>query len=163
MPNPSIKRDTLKRAPYVKRQAAVHIAFTIAGAVALIAALAAFEAWRKRRTIEATFSGRPSLRPEQFYEAYFKENGVPVQVVTGVRSILEEELGADMSRLVDTDDFSKNLSFFWAFDSMADVSIVCALEEKFGIKISDAEAEQTRTVADIIALVQSKLGAHSAA
>lgn len=139
------------------------IALTITGAVVLIAALVAFEAWRKTRKIEAAFSGRPSLTTEQFYEAYFKEKGVPLHVAAGVRSILEEELSADMSRLVDTDDFSKNLNFFWAFDSMADVSIVCALEKRFGIKISDTEVERAHSVADIIALVQSKLGAQDAA
>lgn len=138
------------------------IVLTIAGVVASIAVLVAIDIWRKKRKIEAAFMGRPSLRPEQFYEAYFKEKSVPLHVVVGIRSVLEEELDADMSRLVDTDDFSKNLSFFWAFDSMADVSVVCALEKRFGIKISDAEAEQTRTVADIVALVQSKCGAQSA-
>jgi acyl carrier protein len=64
-----------------------------------------------------------------------------------------------MSRLADNDDFSKNLSFFWDFDSMADVEIVCALEEKFGIKISDEEAEKAHTISEIVNLVYSKIGA----
>lgn len=78
-------------------------------------------------------------------------------MVVGVGTILEEQLSADLSRLRDTDDLSKNLAFFWDFDSLADVEIVCALEERFGIKISDEEAERTKTVADIVHLVQTKL------
>ena len=135
----------------------------IVGAAAMIALFVAFESWQRKRKLERAFAGRASLGSEQFYEAYFKERGIPFHIVSGVRSILEELLSADLSRLVDSDDFSKNLSFFWDFDSMADVEIVCALEERFAIKISDAEAEQTKTIADIVDLVHSKSSAPNAA
>jgi acyl carrier protein len=108
--------------------------------------------------MEAVFAGRQPLTPMEFYERHFRERGVAPEVVVGVRSILEEQLGADLSRLRDSDDFSKNLSFFWDFDSMADVEVVCALEERFNIKLSDQEAQGAKTVADIVQLVQAKLG-----
>jgi acyl carrier protein len=113
---------------------------------------------RKNRRIEAAFAGRERLSPELFYARFFADNGIPCHVVQGVREILEEQLGADMSRLTDKDDFSKNLRFFWEFDSMADVEIICALEDRFSIRIEDAEAERTRTVRDMIDLVCGKIG-----
>lgn len=119
--------------------------------------LVRLESWRKTRKIEIAFSGRQPIKPEQFYDRYFKAKEIPFYIVDGVRSILEERLSADMSRLADTDDFFKNLSFFWDFDSMADVEIVCALEEKFGIKIFDEEAEKTHTISEIVNLVYSKI------
>lgn len=131
----------------------------LAGA-GLVAALVRVDSLRRAKKIEAAFAGRKALAPEAFYEAHFKSHGVPLAVVVGVRTILEEQLSADLSRLRDTDDFSKNLAFFWDFDSLADVEIVCALEERFGIKISDQEAERTKTVADIVHLVQTKLASN---
>lgn len=114
------------------------------------------ESQRKAEKIKAAFAGREPLSPEAFYERYFLELGVAPNIVGGVRSILEEHLDADLSQLVAEDDFSKNLSFFWDFDSMANAEIVVALERHFQIKISDAEAEQTFTVLDLVQLVARK-------
>ena len=112
---------------------------------------------RRLNQIEAAFAGRVPLEPVEFYLRYFKEKGIPFHVVDGVCNVLEAQLSADLSRLREDDDFSKNLSFFWDFDSLADTAITCALENKFGITIADCEAEKTHTVADLIDLVHSKL------
>lgn len=133
------------------------IALFIIAAIALFIMFAKFEAWRRARKIEAVFGGRDALDSEQFYERYFKQKGVPLEVVSGVKCILAEQLSADMSRITDADDFSKNLKFFWDFDSLADVEIVCALEDVFNIKITDDEARRSRTVSDIVFLVHAKI------
>jgi len=112
---------------------------------------------KRLASIAAVFEGREPLTPEAFYEKYYKDKGVSAEVVFGVRKILEEQLDADLSKLSSSDDFSSNLNFFWSFDSMADVEIIIALEEVFGIKIEDSEAEKTCTVNDIIMLVANKL------
>jgi acyl carrier protein len=65
-------------------------------------------------------------------------------------------LDADLSFLKDSDDFSRNLSFFWDFDSMTNVELVQEIEKRFGIHISDQEAEATRTVRQLVDLVQAK-------
>ena len=118
--------------------------------------------WRESRSkekkVQEAFAGRESLTPEAFYDRYFLGMGVAPEIVSGIRKILEEELGADMSRLRAEDDFSKNLSFFWDFDSMADVELVLAIEEYFQIKITDPEAEKTNTVSELVQLVSSKVG-----
>lgn len=131
----------------------------LAGVVAAIAILRLprNEAAEKKMKIEEAFAGRPHQSPTDFYAAYFKAAGVPKEVVVGVRKVLEEQLDADLSRMVDSDDFSKNLSFFWDFDSMADVEVVCALEQEFKIKITDEEAGNSQTVREIVELVWRKI------
>lgn len=127
--------------------------------VALAVTLVRLESGKKRKMIEEAFSGRERLRSAQFYVRYFKEQGISFHIVDGVRTILEKILVADLSRLTVEDDFSRNLSFFWDFDSMADVEIVLALEGTFGIEISSSEAENARTVHDIVNMVHRKLSA----
>jgi len=119
--------------------------------------LALWEGRAKRKKMELAFAGREPLSEDSFYERYIQSRGVPANVVVKIRRILEDELNADLSRLSAEDDFSRNLSFFWEYDSLADVEIVMRLEEEFSIKITDAEAGQTRTVEDIVNLVWRKL------
>jgi acyl carrier protein len=66
-------------------------------------------------------------------------------------------LHADLSRLAAEDDFKKNLSFFWQFESVADVEIVVRIEEEFEISITDYEAERTQTVEELVNLVWQKV------
>ncbi len=112
---------------------------------------------QRHKQIEKSFSGRESLTLEQFYSLYFKDKGIPFSTVAGVIKTLEEQLDANLSRVRPDDDFSKNLQFFWAYDDMADVAVVVALEKYFGIVISDNEAESAHTVEDIINLIQVKV------
>ncbi|MET0855438.1 MAG: phosphopantetheine-binding protein [Telluria sp.] len=135
----------------------------ILACIGLCIVLARFESWHRDRKIEAAFKGRESLNPQQFYERYFETKGVPFHIVAAVRTILEDQLSVDMSQLRDNDDFTRELRFFWAFDSMASVQIVLALEQTFDIKIDDAESERSRTVSDIVFLVHSKIVEKSAA
>lgn len=116
-----------------------------------------WESKAKRKKVEETFANRQPLDERAFYERYFESRGVPFFVVSKVRQILEEELEADMSRLSVEDDFTKNLCFFWQYDSLADVRIVVRLEEEFGIKITDAETGTADTVENLIDFVWMKL------
>ena len=131
----------------------------LAGIVATIAILRLprDEAAEKNKKIEGAFAVRPQQAPSDFYAAFFKTSGVPEEVVVGVKKVLEAQLDTDLSRMVDSDDFSNNLSFFWDFDSMADVEVVCALEQEFKIKITDEEAENSQTVREIVELVWRKV------
>ncbi|QTD43922.1 acyl carrier protein [Ottowia testudinis] len=115
---------------------------------------------KKRKTdkIADLFKDRPRLAPQQFYDSYFANQGYSERVVLGVREVMAKILGTDLSFLKDSDDFSQNLAFFWDFDSMANVELVQALEEHFAIRIEDLEAENTKTVRQLIDLVQSKVG-----
>jgi len=141
------------------------VALSVLGAIAVVAFIVRSvrsERRAKDKEVQEAFAGRESLAPEEFYDRYFLVLGVASEVVVGIRKILEEQLDADMSRLRAEDDFSKNLSFFWDFDSMADVEIVLAIEEHFQIKIADSEAQKTHTVSELVQLVSSKVGRASA-
>ena len=107
--------------------------------------------------LETAFKDREPLTTNEFYNKYYKQKEIPFHVVNGVKHILETELDADLSRLKNKDDFAQNLSFFWDFDSLADVAIVVSLEKYFSIKIEDSEAENMHTIDDIIYFVNNKL------
>ena len=109
-----------------------------------------------KKRLDEVFEGRSKLTCKEFHEKYFEDIGVDLAVVEGVRAILEEQFDVDLSQLSSKDDFSKNLSFLWSWDSMADVEIIIQLEEKFNIKITDHEAEKAHTVKDIVLLVNGK-------
>ncbi len=111
----------------------------------------------RQSTIEAAFDGRQASSPQEFYDKYYKTKNIPAEIVLGVKKILEKHLDVDLSRLKCSDNFLENLSFFWNFDSMANVEIVIALEKSFDIKIEDSEAEKAKTVDDIIMVVAGKL------
>jgi acyl carrier protein len=110
-----------------------------------------------KRKLDDAFAGREPLSEETFCETYFRTRGVPPNVVATVRRILEEEFDLDLSRLSAEDDFAQNLSFIVEYGSLDAVEVVIRLEEEFGIKITDAEAEHTSTVGGIVNMVWDKL------
>src|SRR5689334_16791818 len=91
------------------------------------------ESEQKRQRLEQVFAGREPLNDQQFWSTYFSKHGVTLETIVRIRKILTEILEADFSRVRDTDDFSKELALFWEFDSMANVELVQALEDEFGI------------------------------
>jgi acyl carrier protein len=128
------------------------VAFVLSGA-----AVIKYRDWQRTKKIESAFAHRRQRSTTEFYEEFFREQGVPEEIVSGVKCILEEQLSADLSRIIDSDDFSKNLNFFWDYDSMADVEIICELEKRFSIKITNEEAVNVHTVKDIVDLVWRKV------
>lgn len=121
--------------------------------------IARAEKAKKLKIIADRFGSRESLAPDDFFDHYFAEPKYRREIVVGVREILEQILDSDLSFLRDSDDFSQNLSFFWDFDSMANVELVQAIEGRFNIRIEDNEATQTSTVRQLIDLVHAKVGA----
>ncbi|WP_020162866.1 acyl carrier protein [Methyloversatilis discipulorum] len=115
-----------------------------------------FEKRRVDTQFENTFRGRESLSDDDFYAAFYQDSGISREVVTGVRQVLADELQVDVSRMIPGDDFSRNLRFLLESDSMVDVTLVEALEKRFRIVISDKEAEDTKTVHDVITFVHRK-------
>ncbi len=115
-----------------------------------------FEKRRVDREFENTFRGRASLSDDDFYATFYQDSGISREIVTGVREVLAYELHVDVSRMIPDDDFSRHLRFLLDSDSMVDVALVEGLEKRFGIAISDKEAEDTKTVHDIITFVHRK-------
>ncbi len=106
--------------------------------------------------LDEFFKGRESLDDDEFYIKYFQDQGIQKEIPIKVRKIFEEQFEADFSRISDKDDFSEDMKFIWGYDSMVDVEIVMALEDEFGIKISDNEAENLKSIHDIVMCICSK-------
>jgi len=92
-----------------------------------------------------------------FWQKCFEPRGIALETVVRIMRILSDILEVDLRRIRARDDFSKELSFFWDLDSLADLKIVHALAEEFKIPISDGEAEAMKTVRDIVFCVHGKI------
>ncbi|MDX2368120.1 MAG: acyl carrier protein [Colwellia sp.] len=113
----------------------------------------------KNRKVEIgkIFEGRKKLTPVEFYEKYYSDKGIPKYIILDILNLLEDELEADLSQLEPDDDFSKNLRYLFEFDSMADVEVIESIESKFSIKISDSEAENIKTINDLVLFVNNRV------
>src|ERR1039458_1223246 len=115
------------------------------------------ESARKQNKLDRLFAGREPLDDQQFWQLYFQPHGVAPETVAKIRRIFSEILEVDFCRIRDTDDFTKELAFFWDFDSLADVQLVQSLEDEFGITITDAEAKEMKTLRAIVLIVTAKI------
>ena len=70
----------------------------------------------------------------------------------GVISVIAESLNIDKSKI----QMKSNIIDDLGADSLDSVEIIMALEEKFGISITDADAEGIRTVEQLVKKVEEK-------
>jgi acyl carrier protein len=77
------------------------------------------------------------------------------QVSERLGGVLVSELGLDAEKINDNAHFEEDLDV----DSLGVVELLMALEDEFGVKIPDEEAESIMTVGQAIDLVHGKLNA----
>ena len=70
-----------------------------------------------------------------------------------VAKVIVEQLGVKESEVKSDARFVEDLGA----DSLDTVELVMALEEEFGIEISDEDAEKAKTVQDVIVYIDNKL------
>jgi acyl carrier protein len=74
-------------------------------------------------------------------------------IQTKMKELLVGELGLDGDKIADEANFEEDLEV----DSLGVVELLMALEDEFGVKIPDEEAENIGTVGQAIDMVASKL------
>ena len=72
------------------------------------------------------------------------------EVETKVREIISEQLGVAMDQVTPGASFIEDLGA----DSLDIVELVMALEEEYGMEISDEDAEKIRTVKDVVNYIE---------
>jgi acyl carrier protein len=76
------------------------------------------------------------------------------EVFEQVKSILVETLSVDEEKVTPEARFQEDLET----DSLDLVELVMTMEDKFGIKITDEEAANIKTVGDAVDFVMGRLG-----
>ena len=79
------------------------------------------------------------------------EGKMAAEVETKVRDIISEQLGVAVDEVTPEASFIEDLGA----DSLDIVELVMALEEEYGIEISDEDAEKIRTVKDVIGYIEA--------
>ncbi len=72
-------------------------------------------------------------------------------VETRVREIISDQLGVAANEVTPEASFIEDLGA----DSLDIVELVMALEEEYGMEISDEDAEKIRTVKDVVDYIQA--------
>ncbi len=75
------------------------------------------------------------------------------EISTRLHKLLVSELGLDESKINDEANFEEDLEV----DSLGVVELLMALEDEFGVKIPDEDAENILTVGQAVDLVHGKL------
>jgi acyl carrier protein len=76
------------------------------------------------------------------------------EVSERLSGVLVSELGLDAAKITEEAHFEEDLDV----DSLGVVELLMALEDEFGVKIPDEEAESIMTVGQAIDVVYGKLG-----
>lgn len=76
------------------------------------------------------------------------------QALSELQSILVEQLGVDASEVKESASFAEDLNA----DSLDLVEMIMEMEDKFGVKIPDEEAEKIVTVGDAVDYVVNHSG-----
>lgn len=75
------------------------------------------------------------------------------EIQSKMKELLVEELGLDGDKISDGASFEEDLEV----DSLGVVELLMALEDEFGVKIPDEEAENIGTVGEAVDMVAAKL------
>ncbi len=75
------------------------------------------------------------------------------EIESKLKELLVSELGLDADKITNEASFEEDLEV----DSLGVVELLMAMEDEFGVKIPDEEAEQIGTVGQAVDLVQAKL------
>jgi acyl carrier protein len=76
----------------------------------------------------------------------------PASTFDRLKAIIHRDLHGDPSRITPSASFRDDLGA----DSLESIGIVVAIEQEFGIEVSDDEADAIETVGDALAVIERK-------
>jgi len=74
------------------------------------------------------------------------------QVLAKIKEVVADKLDADPANIIESASFVDDLGA----DSLDVVELIMALEDEFGLEISDEQAEGIRTVGDAVRFIASR-------
>jgi acyl carrier protein len=75
-----------------------------------------------------------------------------VSIEKEVKDVIVEQLGIDASDVTDEKSFVEDLNA----DSLDLTELIMTFEERFGIEISEGDAEKLKTVGDVISYIKKR-------
>lgn len=82
----------------------------------------------------------------------FDKGDVPMSATARVVEIICDQLTLDPSQVTSDSSFLEDLGA----DSLDIVQLIMALEEEYGLEVSDEDAEKIRTVQDIVDFIDNR-------
>ena len=73
-----------------------------------------------------------------------------MSTIDKVKQLIADQLGKDVSEIADDKDLVKDLGA----DSLDAVELIMAIEEEFGVTISDEDGSNVKTVKDVVNLIE---------
>ena len=125
----------------------------IIGVVAIIFLLVWVVDLTWKRKARRHMAGRPCQSSLEFGKEFYPDQE---SVAASIRDILAKHIAVDISQIEPSNQFARDLHMD-DLDSMASVECGMALEEHFGIKIQDADAQRMRSVDDLVRYVIEKV------
>jgi len=110
----------------------------------------------QRRLAKEHLAGREPLSDQEFGEKFFSADRA--SIASRTRAILASHLPLDLSRMRPDDRLVADLRME-ELDSFATVEFLLEVEEEFGIRVPDEEAERMRTLGDLVEYVAAALKA----
>lgn len=107
--------------------------------------------WRiERRARINFFASRESLSHEEFGLAHFPSSP---EIAADLRRMMEAKMGADMTRVVPGDPL---LHPYLLGDELDPVEYLMDVEDRYSLTISDEEAEELRTLGDLVEFIAER-------
>jgi acyl carrier protein len=128
----------------------------IGSGVALIGGGVLLHEWTNRRRARRLLATRPALDPAGFGRTYFGESDRRALLAAQVREVLAEHVPYSLEGLGPDDAFVQDLRMD-ELDSMSTVELVLSLEQRFGIKIPDDDAQGILSFRQLVDYLEKRL------
>jgi len=128
------------------------------GGVVLIGGGVVLHEWSNRRLARRLLASRPALDPTAFGRAYFGESERRALLAAQVREVLAEHVPYSLEGLGPDDTFVEDLRMD-ELDSMSTLDLVLGLEQRFGIKIPDDDAQSILSFRGLVDYLEKRVPA----